>query len=524
MLFLAACISCVLAADKPVLRGTLPIKNVAVLLVADKLEPSQKPALLATTFAAVGSEPVYYIEDIASLNGSNVPTVSTLEDEVKWTNYVGMVPKDAVPGSTGGNFVLTAGGFLVPGHTTGSIDLWGLGNDPSKATRTKLSADKKDWFYHKAIWHDINGDGRQDILAARATAPTNGDAKGGELLWLEQPANGTGTWLEHVLVSGPDVSFIFEDLDGDGRFELIATQFFTAPILAIYSCQYPLWAHCGLDDPTPNGGINVTIIDEVNGPFFTVERTDLNGDGKPELVVSNNRDGKKLGVGSVFVYEQPESSSLYDGAAWTMHTVTTGYAPYPKKISGPGRGSPGSVITFHPRTTTTTSTSGSSISSGGGNYPSILVSGDDGGFVSILTPDLSSASDASSWNYTYTQSFLCNSTGTIGSPAVGDIDGDGITELFIPFYSDGKVEVFSFEPNGPTPPAPYPSPVSQQCVACLAKMDPVGLSHDAAWCYADNKCHLVGSPGDPCKSSQCSSQASTSKCGCTTCNDPSCAN
>jgi hypothetical protein len=112
---------------------------------------------------------------------------------------------------------------------------------------------------------------------------------------------------------------------------------------------------------------------------------------------------KKEPLGSsVFVYEQPESSSaLYDAAAWTMHTVSTGYAPFPKKISGPGRGSPGSVTTFHPRTTTTSSGSSGS-SGGGGDYPSILVSGDDGGFVSILTPDLSSASDAGSWNYTYT--------------------------------------------------------------------------------------------------------------------------
>jgi hypothetical protein len=41
-----------------------------------------------------------------------------------WNNYVGMVPKNAVPGSTGSNMIMTAGGFLVPGKQTGEIDLW----------------------------------------------------------------------------------------------------------------------------------------------------------------------------------------------------------------------------------------------------------------------------------------------------------------------------------------------------------------------------------------------------------------
>ena len=54
-------------------------------------------------------------------------------------------------------------------------------SDPSAPVRTKVSSDKKDWFYHKIIWHDLNGDGRKDIIAARATAPMH-DA--GELVYF----------------------------------------------------------------------------------------------------------------------------------------------------------------------------------------------------------------------------------------------------------------------------------------------------------------------------------------------------
>ena len=78
-------------------------------------------------------------------------------------------------------------------------------SNPSAPVRTKVSPDKKNWFYHKMIWHDVNGDGLKDIIAARATAPTH-DA--GELIWLEQPASGAlsnstdNPWPEHTIISG----------------------------------------------------------------------------------------------------------------------------------------------------------------------------------------------------------------------------------------------------------------------------------------------------------------------------------
>ena len=191
MQLLALMIDVVLA-TQPVLRATIPVKNVAVLAIAPRFPPTNKPALLATTFAVGSHEPVQFVPAIDSLTNGSSAKVETIEDEVKWTNDVGMVPAKAVPGSDGSNFMLTAGGFLVPGKTTGSVDLWSLGNDPTKPVRTKLSTDKKDWFFHKALWYDINGDGRQDVLAARATAPTSGGKKAGELIWLEQPPDFDG--------------------------------------------------------------------------------------------------------------------------------------------------------------------------------------------------------------------------------------------------------------------------------------------------------------------------------------------
>merc|ERR1711988_772405 len=142
--------------------------------------------------------------------------------------------------------------------------------------------------------------------------------------------------------------------------------------------------------------------------------------------------------------------------------------------------------------------------------PLILVSGDDAGFVSVLSPV---NEESTSWEYS--EMFIVNSTGTIGSPSVGDVDGNGAADVFIPFYSDNKVEMYTYDESGATP-------ISQKCVACLKKKDPVHLSPAYNWCYKDNQCHVVGSPVNPCAAAQCASEARTSSCACTSCNDHGC--
>ena len=421
------------------------------------------------------------------------------------------------PASVGANLVLIAGGFLVcalpsgkslspscclqvpvGSISTGTICLFDV-TDPEKPVRTQISTDKKGWFYHKVVWYDVNGDGKLDVVAARATAPSN---PSGELVWFEQPQSeavsnisfvAAGAWAEHVVVTGPDVDFIFEDIDGDKKPEVVACQFFSAPVLAMYSCPEPLWSQCNQTN------VVKTVIDDKNGPFFSVQHVDLNGDNKKDLLVTNNQDNQGTdGTGSVFGYEVPSSAS----SSWAQHVLATGFIPNPTSLPSPGshsRGSPGRAAAFHPKT----SRSGK---------PAILVSGDDAGTISVLTAVASE--DSSDWNYT--QEWVVNSTGTIGSPAVGDVDGDGLADIFVPMYSANRVEVYTFEESGPSP-AP-----STECVACLLKKDPVHLSPAYAWCYKDSQCHVVGSPANPCSAPQCASAASTSSCECSSCNDGAC--
>ena len=42
-------------------------------------------------------------------------------------------------------------------------------NDITKTKDTvKLTAHKRDYFYHMGFWVDLNGDGRKDFLTARS--------------------------------------------------------------------------------------------------------------------------------------------------------------------------------------------------------------------------------------------------------------------------------------------------------------------------------------------------------------------
>lgn len=471
----------------PKLIGEFSLKHAAVTGIAQSFPGSDSPSLLISTFAPFGSEPVYYVPNLASSikSGKGQFDVRTLETDTKWTNYVGMAPLDAIPGHP--SVVATAGGFLVPGQGLGTVDLFDV-SEHLGFTHHKVSTDKQGWFYHKLIWYDVDRDGLLDIVAARATAPK--DTKG-ELLWLKQPSMAafTSPWKEQVIISGPDVDFIFEDIDGDQKPEIVAAEFFSSPRLMQYSCPKASWDQCS--DST----VTSTTIDGESGPFFTVERVDLNGDGKPDLLVTNNEND---GTGSLFAYEQPQN--VADN--WKKHVLGTGYKPLPTLIPMPGnhsRGSPGGAQAFHV-----------SASEHGVRKPRILLSGDDGGFVAILT-----AKSQEATNWSYGTIFVCNSTGTIGGVSAVDMDGDGVTEIAVPFYDEGKVEIYTFTD------APEPLP-SAQCIECLARKDPVHLSEAFVWCYKDQRCHVVGSKFNPCAATECASAARLSQCACKSCNDQEC--
>jgi hypothetical protein len=189
--------------------------------------------------------------------------------------------------------ILVSDGFLVPGKDRGGIYL--VRNPSHRHFEWTVCLtdpyEREPWFYHRACWVDLTGDGRQSILTARAklkrqrhphkgettttnsgraswednNSSSNGSSSNpprnnGQLVWLEMPkphhideATGTpleqdGTtfdpfsarhlpWKEHVLAAGPDVMFAVADLDcKDDTIEILSSQFFDKKV-SLHSIQ-----------------------------------------------------------------------------------------------------------------------------------------------------------------------------------------------------------------------------------------------------------------------------------------------
>ena len=412
-----------------------PLNNAAVAQFDNTTYPNiaaNGPSLLLTSFGPFGKDGVYSVPNVKDLlaNPSQLVNLTSLDDSAVWPNQANPVPKGAVPSSNAAAaYVLTAGGFFVsPAKATGSINLLDISNiDTTGAVEKKtISTPKKGYFYHQAEWTDIDGDGKLDIIAARAyKSMLNPFAKAkAELVWLKPPSSPNSEWVEKVLTgdNGPGVAFCLTDIDGDGKVEVVAAQYFVAPQLSIWYCDSENWSDC------VNGtNVKSVVIDNSEkAPFFAVEWTDLNNDGKKELLATTNTAN---GNGAVFVYEQKQQSNIQNknvkisDYTFTKTKIADGYKP--TKAFLPGRGAPGRATSFYIHDNDT--------------KKAILVSADDGGFVDLLVP-----SSGTGNSFSFDKIRVLNSTGTVGSPSIMDVDGDGFADFAVPLFAEKKVAVYSF--------------------------------------------------------------------------------
>eukprot|EP00040_Diaphanoeca_grandis_P032536 m.197309 g.197309 ORF g.197309 m.197309 type:complete len:454 (+) comp32657_c0_seq2:103-1464(+) len=436
ILLLTLLLSCTFAQQRlPVRVNEFPLKHVAVAAFDATTFPGVQtdgPALLLTTFYPAGADGVYGVSNIRNALKGGPINMTTLDANAVWPNQANPVPPNTLSG-TSDAYVLTAGGFFVsPTKATGDISLLDITNMYTTGTiKTTISETKSENFYHQAEWLDVDGDGHMDIIAARAyKSPINPLAKTqGALVWLVHSpvdAEEGGTWIERELTNetGPGVGFTLCDINGDGKTEVVAAQFFDAQQLSLWWCDGAHWSDC-----VGGVGVHTSIIDNgEDAPFFAVEWVDLDGDGKKELLATTNTAN---GKGAVFVYVQDANPNTASSApqdvaniTWTKHLIADGYKPTMPYL--PGRGAPGKAASFSLHTSDT--------------QKSILVCADDGGWVDLLVPRLDA--NVSSWEYDKYR--VVNSTSTIGTPAIMDVDGDGYADFAVPLFAENKVALYTF--------------------------------------------------------------------------------
>jgi hypothetical protein len=405
----------------------------------------QGPSLIVSEFTGdpFASDAVAAVYGIGAYLGNiskATAGLQTLTTNITWPNEVTQLDSTSGMGLTNG--LLVAGGFLVPPKQVGAVTALVLDAAGAVTQQAKISVDDGNalfdgYFYHRALLHDCDGDGINDVITARAVKPLIGNSAG-ELVWLKNPGGpaplspASLPWQESVLLNGsfaPDVLFQLANLRNDTDEQLVFASFFTGGGLGMVYC-----AGCAAGSGSGNtwsnaADLQLVILDASIGPSFDVAPLDMNGDGRIDLLVTNHVDNATDGgtpQSGVFVYEAPLApTSLTNASAWVKHTLASGFAV---REFGPGQAAPGAFKAFFP------------CAAGGDVKPSVVLSGDGDQRVYML--QAVSQTDPTNWQYTLTQVYDC--AGTVGQPTVGDTDGDGCVEVFVPCYDVGIVQAFRF--------------------------------------------------------------------------------
>jgi len=141
---------------------------------------------------------------------------------------------------------------------------------------------------------------------------------------------------------------------------------------------------------------------------------DLNADGELDLLATNHLNQN----GSVFAYTWSGDLAT---AKVEKYVLATGFSAV---STMQGTASPGDAIPFHPDKTLFPKQ----------QKPFILVSADNGNAIYVLVPESMEHGD---WKYK--KQFIEYIGADVGRIAIGDTDGDGFNEFFVPAYDLGQV-------------------------------------------------------------------------------------
>lgn len=373
------------------------------------LEGSGSPALTLTSFQAFGSGSVSAIRSIGAWfnSSSGAPDIETL-GSLSWPNQMTLAPASALDASPA---LVLGDGFLVPGHSTGSVYAIRVGGGDPIA----LAPEKKEYFYHKAHLRDMDGDGDLDILTARGTKPVFGTA-GGDLVWLRNPGGASpldsAPWdLTTISSKGCDFELAWSDMDAaDDVIEVWCPSFFSQElVLHVVGAS--------------NGSLITSRVIDSGLPLESIGLVDLDADGKDEIVVNSHSDKPADSV--VLAYEIPPAGSLLSGS-YVRHVLASGFNTTEGGF-GP-QASPGFVTPVFPTTTPSSS-----------ERPLLVVAGDGAQSGFLLVP-----AQGSKWDYTL--ELIVDVHGVVGIIAAGDVNLDGYTDLFIPDYDSGVIYAYTFAP------------------------------------------------------------------------------
>jgi uncharacterized protein (DUF2141 family) len=263
--------------------------------------------------------------------------------------------------------------------------------------QTAVLYDSGGYFGHSVAVADVNGDGKPDLLVTIQCSgiPCSSDSRIGVLL-----GNGDGTFQTAVTYGSGGYaaeSVAVRDVNGDGKLDLVVAN----QCIGYGNCANG--GSVGVLLGNGDGTFQTAVLYDSGGTAESVAVADVNGDGKPDLVVANYcasgcPNGTNSNVGMLL--------GNGDGTFQPIVTIYSGGYASPSVVVGDvnGDGKPDLVVSIQ-------CTSGN-MSSGCTNpegIVSVLLGNGDGTFQAAVTYD-------SGGVYAY-------------SVAVADVNGDGKPDL-----------------------------------------------------------------------------------------------
>lgn len=373
-------------------------------------EPSQSTDKVALFITSPLNNDLYEVADIEGqmkkLGTGNLSYISLKHNNLSWVNSGVRVPLGIFSGTFDFSLLL-ADGMMLPGMNTGGLYVQHFSAEGLPTGEPfAITATLDYWWYSMAKFVDMNGDGRLDVLTARAMYDF--DHGKGELVWLEQPGKPVPgiAWLEHQLTPGPDTFFDVADLDGNNQtLEVVAAQIFTGRLTI------------NRIDVTSGKFLASHVIADNIGAVDSVRIVDLNADGELDLLVSERTsDGNTT---AVLAFEIPKAPMT---DAYTLHVLATGFP-----VISIGESAPGFSYAVQGHV------------SGAKRPPSVLVAGDGSQSAYLLTPQND--------HWQYSKETIYAGKGAVISLGTYDVDGDGYLEVFVPDIGTSMVNVYTFKPN-----------------------------------------------------------------------------
>jgi hypothetical protein len=184
-----------------------------------------------------------------------------------------------------------------------------------------------------------------------------------------------------------------------------------------WSDSDPLWSNASQ--------LHVRNIDYESLSYAYIQLiTDLNGDQKPDLLVTVNDERN----GSLIAYELPPAGTIRIGN-FVKHVLASGFKPL---TQAKGRGAPGQAVAIKFNSVTAR------------KKPVLVLSGDDDGCVYLL--EAIHDDDPSNWDYS-NKIIHQSEKSTIGQLSIEDVDNDGHPEMFVPAYNEGVVYIYRLIDN-----------------------------------------------------------------------------